>query len=443
MKVSLTRLFTGHSTRSQNDDNHFSLETYDRLPDNKKEKYKRKWIKFLRKNSIDDEKLNKRKIWPKALSDRMGNSDDLENIEDYMKSEHEFINSSIFEKIFTKNSPYVEYLDLKDFGQLTRESINNNISFGNRIIISRVIESNVNGAFGTIPQKLQEAFNKDYNPLIQLYLSPLDSLSDSAKNEADDLKFLLSKGCPKNLILKEDRGISPEYHITQLRYLWLYLGTITFAYAFSRWQPNYFSFHYSNNIPSARCTIIEKKSVREKIAPELTPSDLGDTFYIQLHKDGVGFDGSCYKYFGESQFDHDLYKEFNTNSKIKSINEITEIYNESSNIENKILCDAIAKVKEDNHNYKFIKALKDNESILIERLKQANFKLSYVYEKEFNVLSFANIWRDYYIKNMSSNDSWKLEDINQYLGQITYIQASIDLYLSKIRKPIEKDFYGI
>lgn len=211
MKAILKRLFTGHSTRSQDNDNHFELETIERLPEQKREKYKRTWISYLRKKSISENDLNSRKIWPKALSDGIGSSTNLYAIEEYMKSEHDFINSSIFEKIFTKYSPYYRDLSLLDFGKVTRQSVDNEISWGNRIIISRVIESNVNGAFGSIPQKLKDALDDDKKPLVQLFLAPIDSLRESAKKEADDLQFLLSKGCPQDFLLKKNRGISPLY----------------------------------------------------------------------------------------------------------------------------------------------------------------------------------------------------------------------------------------
>ena len=444
MKALLKRLFTGHSTRSQDNDNHFELETIERLPEQKREKYKRTWISYLRKKSISENDLNSRKIWPKALSDGIGSSTNLYAIEEYMKSEHEFINSSIFEKIFTKYSPYYRDLSLLDFGKVTRQSVDNEISWGNRIIISRVIESNVNGAFGSIPQKLKDALDDDKKPLVQLFLAPIDSLRESAKKEADDLQFLLSKGCPQDFLLKENRGISPLYFITQLRYLWLYLGTVTFAYAFSRWQPNYFYFHFNNKTPSARCTIIEKKRSSKRISPETNPSEFGDVFFIQLHENGVGFDGSCYKYFGESQFDHDLYKEFTTGSILKSTDEINEIYNECSKIENRIIHDSVLEIEKNKllYNSKLVKVFKDNEPIIINQLKQSVFDTDNSYEKEFNVLSFTNIWREYNCKHIIPNDNLKLEDMNRIIGQITDLQIYIDTYLSKIRKPIESGLYG-
>jgi hypothetical protein len=423
----LRLLLTGHSIASQDDDNRFNLETYKRLPENKREGYKRKWISFIRKNSIEENEFKAKKIWPKVLGSRIGSSENLYDIVSYLESEHELINSSIFEKIFSAKSPYYKELHLQKFGQVTRSSIENNIHFGNRIILSRVVESNARDAFTNIPQKLQEAIDNNYNPLVQLYLSPVNTLEKSAKNEADDLSYLLSKGCPKDIILNKERGISPIYQITQLRYLWLYLGTISFAYAFNKWQPKHFYLHYGNETPSARCTLIEEKSPDKQVDPESDVSTLGDTFFIQMPENGVGFDGVCYKYFGESQFDHDIYKEFVSGGSLKSEGDILNyIYNDAYEIEKKVL----------RSHPQLVDSLKQNKFVLIDGLKHNNLKVPYIEEKEFRVPSVVDMWKEYSLTDIKTASS-KKEDVVGHMNKIGACQDTIDVYLATTRKSIE------
>ena len=102
-----------------------------------------------------------------------------------------------------------------------------------------------------MPKELHDAKENGNEPLIELYLSPVDRLGNNAINESKKLARLKSK---KDLHKERnnERRLSYVGHITQLRWLWLYMGTITFAYALSKCYPNNFYFYFGNQMPSAR-----------------------------------------------------------------------------------------------------------------------------------------------------------------------------------------------
>ena len=172
------------------------------------------------------------------------------------------------------------------------------------------METNVVDAFGEMAPKLQEVLNSNKKPMIEFQLLPIDELESVAKNESERLGYLLSKGIPREMILDPNRGISNVGYMTQLRHLWLYLGTVTFAYALSvKCTSNNFRFYCNEGALTARGTIVQRPSKSSSMDSEKQDCKFIDTFYVRLDKNGIGLDRSFYKFVGRSDFDGRLYDE--------------------------------------------------------------------------------------------------------------------------------------
>lgn len=143
------------------------------------------------------------------------------------------------------------------------------------------METNVVDAFGEMAPKLQQVLSNNKKPMIEFQLLPIEKLEAVAKNESERLGYLLSKGIPRELILDPNRGISNVGYMTQLRHLWLYLGTITFAYALSvKCKFNNFRFYCSNGALTARGTIAQRTFKSSSLDSEKQDCEFIDTFYV-------------------------------------------------------------------------------------------------------------------------------------------------------------------
>jgi hypothetical protein len=307
-------------------------------------------------------------------------------------------------------------LELEGFQERTKKTILNNIYYGNRIIISRAIESNVGKAFPSMPKELHDAKENGKEPIIELYLSPVDSLGNNAMNESNKLGRLKPKKDFQKGINNE-RGLSYVGHITQLRWLWLYTGTITFAYALSKCYPNNFYFYFGNQIPSARCTLVEEKPSEEKPKPGSVPCYISKTHYVQLFEYDIGLDSRFYNVVGKDEFKNKLWKEFaiGRNSNFFNEEKFFQVFFDAEDIEKKIFND-------------------DNN--IVNGLKQIKYKQLYPIEKEYQVPSVVTKWKDYFLHLQKIPDSQI--NLSELQGNIMELQKDIDTdLLLNLKKVME------
>jgi hypothetical protein len=404
---------TGQHDQYQDDNTRFYLETYKSLPEKDQPKYKKEWLNGIKKESKKVGKFSTDKIWPVSLSKRIGFTD-LKDFADYMKSEHKLLNSNLNVKFYNYiNGSFKEELKLEDFADKTINLIVSNILKENRLIISRVLETNVKKAFGEMPLMLQYVLNRNGRPLVELQLTPVDMLEIIAENESkrisDHIKIFPTT---KKLTLDEKRGISTLKEITCLRHLWLYTGTVLFSYILqSKFNPN-FKFYLGDNVPTARDTIALKRS-GGSLDSDKEDDVIQDVFYVQIEENGIGLDGSFYKFTGTSDFDHSLY------------NETKRGRHENATKEDflKILADG--EILE--------KRLLDNVKLKVALEKQKLDILNCPLSREFQIPSVVNMWKD--MLNETKLDSINVHDLMVDIGKL---QEKIELYLARIRISVEE-----
>jgi hypothetical protein len=317
------------------------------------------------------------------------------------------------------NGRFKNELKLEDFASKTINLLVTNILKENRLIISRVLETNVAKAFGEMVLMMQYVIlSKNGRPLVELYLTPIERLEDIGKGESkkigETLKNLsLTKdiSLAKELILNKNRGISTLDYVTQLRHLWLYCGTVTFAYALHSKFDSNFKFCFGNKSTSARDTIALNRSIGSSDTEKYN-DDIRDLFYVQIDENGVGLDGVFYKFVGTSDFGEKLREEtvmdrFEHSSK----NEFLKIFDFAEEMEKRLF-----------NNLKLRNAI-ENEKLDI------GCSLS----KEFQIPSVINMWKSV-LESITPNDV----NMNNFLSYVGTMQNKIELYLSKIKGPLEE-----
>ena len=422
-------VLTGQNDIYQDDNTRFCQETWDRLPEKDREKYKKELLNAIMKYGMNQGRNKTNEIWPRSLDKKIG-VDNVSDFATYMKTEHELLNSNFFVKFYNWiNGKYRNELHLKDFTQETQNLLLSNIYKANKIIISRVLETNVQRAYSKLTFALQSELAKGSKPLVELQLSPLESLESIAKNESEKLAevikilpFVIKKFPkdklekfpkePKNIILDERRGISYVEYITHVRHLWLYLGTVVFSYAvWCKCKPN-FKFYFGNETPSVRGTIALKRSGITN-DPEKDNDMVEDLFYIQMGKNGIGLDGNFYRVLvGKSDFDNYLCQEA-VDSRVEKASQadFQDILSKAEGIESKLFSNA-----------KLQNALEKN------KLEMFDCPLS----REFQIPSVVSMWN-----SMLENIETESPNITQMLSEIGKRQDGIELYLAKIRDTIE------
>jgi hypothetical protein len=437
-------VLTGQSVIYQDDNNRFYLETYDRLPEKDQEKYKKELLNGTMNYGMNEGKSKTNEIWPKSLGAGKSEVNDVTYFANRMKTEHELLNSNFFVKFYNSiNGKFINELHLKDFVEETQNLLLSNIYKENKIIISRVLETNVQKAYSGLTLALQHVLNNGDKPLVELQLSPLKALESIASNESEKLAhiirtlpFIIKKipkeklemfpKEPKKIILDEKRGISYLEYITHLRHLWLYLGTVVFSYAlWSKCKPN-FKFYFGNETPSVRSTIALKQSGNSN-DPEKDNDIVEDLFYIQMEKNGIGLDGSYYKVLvGKSDFDNQLREETMESRVDKSSqdDDFQAILADGEDIERKLFS-----------NVKLRNALEENKlEKFIEKNKLEKF--SCPLSKEFQIPSVVSMWNSVFEKIKIETES---VDIAKVLIDIGKRQDGIELYLATIRDKIESE----
>lgn len=408
---------TGNSDFVEDYYTRFSLETYERLPNIHQDEYLKEWIDAIEKYKITEQNSSGNLLdntWPLSLRKESGKTTDVKESTNWLKQHLDFINCSIFKRLYEDkyHGRFVNELNLEDFVQRTAKFIKTNISAGSRIIVSRVLETNVEATFSSIYQDLVDSINKGNQPIIELQLVPIASLSSIAKNESDRLAYLVSKGCPKHLLLSQDKGISTISPITHLRHTWLYLGTATFAYAFHKKYDKNFRFFYGNTIPSARDTLILKKPGTELRDSEnyTTPKE---TLFVQLKENAIGLDGVFYQDKGKTDLDKKLYEEtINARIELSSKNDFDRMYVEAMKIENTLYA---------------------NNSFLHKEISTDVNLMEIEKNPEFGELpSATKFWEGIFKK--IHNDEISIQELLQL---IKAKQDSIDKSLAGVRKTLE------
>jgi hypothetical protein len=202
----------------------------------------------------------------------------------------------------------------------------------------------------------------------------------------------------------------------------MYTGTVAFAYAFKMWKPENFYFYFGNKIPSARCTLVEKKAPKERPHAENEPSEIKDTYYVQLMENEVGLDANFYQFRNKySEFDKKLWAEFTKEKHmISDEKEFLDILDVAEEIEKNIEKRMLSNLQ------------------LINALKQITFIHGAPIQSEFQFPEVVNMWREYMLKKIQPDvKTVSLEKIKTYLTTIQEKQNEIDSYLAKLRKPIE------
>jgi hypothetical protein len=321
---------------------------------------------------------------------------------------------------------------ISNFAEDTQVLIGTNIIKKNKIIISRVLETNVQQSYKGLTLMLQHELANGGKPLVELQLSPIEALESIATNESRKLghiigilpfvirelpkeKLELFPKEPKKIILDEKRGISYVEYITHLRHLWLYLGTVVFSYAvWSKCKPG-FKFFIGSEIPSVRSTIALKRSGNSN-DPEKENDTVEDLYYIQMEKNGIGLDGNFYKAIvGNADFDNYLLDEtMQSRAEKSSQNDFQAILKKGEDIERKLFS-----------NVELRNALEKN------KLQTFICPLS----KEFQIPSVFSMWNSMFEKIKIETES---VDLDKILTDIGKRQEEIELYLAKIREIIEK-----
>ena len=409
---------TGQHDQNQDGHSRAFLETNDRLPKESHEDFNQELKRAESRFGIHDGNVETKQTWPKSLGKDFGNIKEIKEwVQSLKNKKFELLNADFFSRFYVWiNGHFKDELQFVDVAEQTKNLIATSLFENNKVIISRVIETNVANAFGQTVEMLENIVSENGNPLIEFQLAPIESLEGIAINESNVIRHKLSmnKYSEKDLILPNNRGISYIPYVTQLRHLWLYLGTIVFAYSMCLKYPNIFKFYFGSKIPSVRDTIAIKRP--EKSNDPDKEDEIIESIFVQIHENEIGLDGHFYRLGGSDEFNYHLLWETKTSRKKRS--------NENIDTFCKILDDGI-KMEED---------LFCSNTKLLNTLKKTNLDiLNCQVNKNIGVPSIANMWKN---KLMEVGKESKSTDI---LMEIGTLQSKIELYMANIRSQLEKE----
>jgi len=242
----------------------------------------------------------------------------------------------VIDRFYSKYEKTKELTRLQNLESLTKVSgakTREAIARGQNVLASRVVETDVLPLFQGTPTAIEGATNMSKSPKMQLRVPPVNLLPRIGREDASRIRRLLESGKTKDQVCWAGRAISPVDKISELRALWLYLGSAALVWKLNSLPKlrGKLQYEFGPDEPSARDTFVLDKS--DEISKSSEP--ISADFVLMDEAYAIGLDSWFFTVRRLGQFQHDLMKE--TMSGSQRFHGFEDLFGDASVIENEIL----------------------------------------------------------------------------------------------------------